>query len=62
MLGWLWNLLVSFFTFVLSFIGVDLKKKSVSFAEDVKEGGGDNATVVPVSSVAEEKPSEVVSA
>jgi hypothetical protein len=32
MLGWLWDLLVSFFTFLTGLLG--LKKKSVSFADD----------------------------
>ena len=32
MLSWLWDLLVSFFTFITSLLG--LKKKSVSFADE----------------------------
>lgn len=32
MLSWLWDLLVSFFTFITGLLG--LKKKSVSFADE----------------------------
>jgi hypothetical protein len=34
MLTYLYELLVSFITFILGFIGIDLKKKSVSFADE----------------------------
>jgi len=37
MLAWLYELFVSIVTFIMSFFGVDLKKKNVSFASDVKE-------------------------
>ena len=36
MLTWLYDLFMSFVTFVLSFFGVDLGKKSVTFASDAK--------------------------
>ena len=37
MLTWLYDLFMTFVTFVMSFFGVELGKKSVSFASDVKE-------------------------
>jgi len=37
MLTWLYELLITFVTFVMSFFGVDINKKSVTFASDVKE-------------------------
>ena len=37
MLTWLYELFMSIVTFIMSFFGVDLKKKNVSFASDVKE-------------------------
>lgn len=40
MLSWIWDLLVAFFTFITGLLG--LKKKSVSFADDVTSGGGEN--------------------
>jgi hypothetical protein len=40
MLSWIWDLLVAFFTFITGFLG--LKKKSVSFADDVTSGGEEN--------------------
>ena len=35
MLSYLYELLMSFVTLVLGFFGIDLKKKSVSFADEV---------------------------
>ena len=37
MLTWLYDLFMTFVTFVMSFFGVELGKKSVTFASDVKE-------------------------
>ena len=37
MLSYLYELLMSFVTLVLGFFGIDLKKKSVSFADEVEK-------------------------
>jgi len=37
MLTWLYELFMSIVTFIMSFFGVDLKKKNVTFASDAKE-------------------------
>jgi hypothetical protein len=37
MLGYLYELFMSFVTLVLGFFGIDLKKKSVSFADEVEK-------------------------
>ncbi len=37
MLSYLYELLMSFVTLVIGFFGIDLKKKSVSFADDVEK-------------------------
>lgn len=37
MLTWLYELLMSFVTMILGFFGVDMKKKSVSFADEVEK-------------------------
>ena len=37
MLTWLYDIFVAIVSFVMSFFGIDLKKRSVSFASDVKE-------------------------
>lgn len=37
MLSYLYELLMSFVTLVLGFFGIDLKKKSVSFADDFEK-------------------------
>jgi hypothetical protein len=37
MLTWLYDIFLAIVSFVMSFFGVDLKKRSVSFASDVKE-------------------------
>ena len=46
MLAWLYDLFLSFVTFVLGLFGFDLKKKSVSFADDVKDTPTDSATPI----------------
>lgn len=52
MLTWLYDLLVSFVTFLLGYFGFDLKKKSVSFAEDTKEEEKPSEEVAPVAELA----------
>ena len=37
MLSYLYELLMSFVTMILGFFGIDLKKKSVSFADEVEK-------------------------
>jgi len=37
MLTWLYDLLMTFVTFIMSFFGVDLKKKNVTFASDMEK-------------------------
>ena len=37
MLTWLYDIFVAIVSFVMSFFGFDLKKRSVSFASDVNE-------------------------
>jgi hypothetical protein len=37
MLTWLYDLLISFVSFILGLFGVQMNKKSVSFASDAKE-------------------------
>lgn len=37
MLTWLYDMFVAIVSFLMSFFGVDLKKRSVSFASDAKE-------------------------
>jgi hypothetical protein len=54
MLGWLWDLLVSFFTFLTGLLG--LKKKSVSFADESAGGASGTGVVASV----DEKKEEVV--
>jgi hypothetical protein len=37
MLSWLYDIFLAIVSFVMSFFGVELNKKSVTFASDVKE-------------------------
>ena len=37
MLTWLYDIFLAIVSFVMSFFGFDLKKRSVTFASDVKE-------------------------
>ena len=37
MLSYLYELLMSFVTMILGFFGIDMKKKSVSFADDTEK-------------------------
>ena len=57
MLGWVWDLLVSFFTFVIGLLG--LKKKSVSFADETS-GEKDAKGVVESAEVAVTKEENTV--
>ncbi len=51
MLGYVYELFMSLVTMILGFFGIQIGKKSVSFAEDVKDG--ETSTEVVTSSVAE---------
>lgn len=53
MLSYLYELLMSFVTMILGFFGIDMKKKSVSFADDVEKK---EEVVTPTQE--ENKPSE----
>ena len=37
MLGYLYELIMSFVTMILGFFGIDMKKKSVSFADEAEK-------------------------
>jgi len=37
MLSYLYDLIMSFVTMILGFFGIDIKKKSVSFADDIEK-------------------------
>lgn len=37
MLSYLYDLIMSFVTMILGFFGIDMKKKSVSFADDIEK-------------------------
>jgi hypothetical protein len=52
MLTWLYDIFVAIVSFVMSFFGIDLKKRSVSFASDVKEEEEKKADEVKVDDVA----------
>jgi hypothetical protein len=52
MLAWLYDLFMSIVTFILGFFGMDLKKKSVSFAEDAKEDEKPSEEAAPVAEAA----------
>ena len=48
MLSYLYELIMSFVTLVLGFFGIDMKKKSVSFADDNKTDTTDTTESIPV--------------
>ena len=48
MLSRLYDIFIAFITFVLGLLGFDLKKKSVSFSNDVKDVSTDSSTVTSV--------------
>lgn len=62
MLTWLYDIFVAIVSFVMSFFGFDLKKRSVTFASDAKEEVEkkedevkvDDVAVAPVSTVVAE--------
>ncbi len=59
MLSWLYDVFMTIITFVMGLFGLDLKKRSVTFADDVKEdatnsveGETSTAAIASVASVA----------
>lgn len=46
MFSWLYDLLMPVITFILSFFGINLKEKSVRFADDTKDS--ESSTTRPV--------------
>jgi len=50
MLSWLYDIFVALVSFIMGLFGFDLKKRSVTFADDVK-GGTDVIAVTAVSDV-----------
>lgn len=44
MLSWLYELLMSFVTMILGFFGVDMKKKSVTFADEGEKADSSEST------------------
>ena len=63
MLSWLYDIFVAIVSFIMGLFGFDLKKRSVTFADDVKDSNGDSTvttnpvtnTVSEVAPVAESK-------
>ena len=51
MLSWLYDIFVAIVSFVMGLFGFDLKKRSVTFADDVKDTSTDSATT-PVTTTA----------
>ena len=47
MLTWLYDIFLAIVSFVMSFFGFDLKKRSVTFASDVKEEEKKEDVVTP---------------
>jgi hypothetical protein len=47
MLSWLYDIFVAVVTFVMSLFGFDLKKRSVTFADDVKDTPKESETTSP---------------
>jgi hypothetical protein len=52
MLAWLYDFFMSFVTFLLGYFGFDLKKKSVSFADDTKDEEKPSEEAAPVAETA----------
>ena len=48
MLSWLYDIFVAVVTFVMGLFGFDLKKRSVTFADDVKNSPKESVTSSPV--------------
>jgi hypothetical protein len=47
MLSWLYDIFVAIVTFVMGLFGFDLKKRSVTFADDVKDAPKESVTASP---------------
>ena len=47
MLSWLYDIFVAIVTFVMGLFGFDLKKRSVTFADDVKDTPKESVTASP---------------
>ena len=47
MLSWLYDIFVTLVTFVMGLFGFDLKKRSVTFADDVKDTPKESVTASP---------------
>lgn len=56
MLSYLYELLISLVTYILGFLGIDAKKKSVTFADEVESK--DTNESVPSSEAPTEAPTE----
>jgi hypothetical protein len=54
MLSYLYELIMSFVTLVLGFFGIDMKKKSVSFADDNKTDTTDTTDTAESISIKQE--------
>jgi len=48
MLSWLYDIFVAVVTFVMGLFGFDLKKRSVTFADDAKDTPKESVTTSPV--------------
>jgi len=48
MLSWLYDIFVAVVTFVMGLFGFDLKKRSVTFADDAKDAPKESVTTSPV--------------
>lgn len=51
MLSWLYDMFVAVVTFVMGLFGFDLKKRSVTFADDVKDAPKGSVTPPPATSI-----------
>jgi len=51
MLSWLYDIFVAVVTFVMGLFGLDLKKRSVTFADDAKDAPKDSVAASPVTTV-----------
>lgn len=47
MLSWLYDMFVTFVTFVMGLFGLDLKKRSVTFADDAKDAPKESVVASP---------------
>jgi hypothetical protein len=53
MLSWLYDIFVAIVSFVMGLFGFDLKKRSVTFADDVKDSPADSAPAAAAATVVE---------